>query len=158
MFDELRLDPETGYLYWNMEGAKRHGKRAGCLNQYGYRKVGVRGKLYLEHRVVWLKTYGEWPSATIDHINGIYDDNRPANLRLASMLDQSRNRSRQANNTSGVHGVTWHKQCGRWQAAIRIKGRYIHIGLFDDLEEAAKARAAAERELGFHENHGRAKA
>jgi hypothetical protein len=31
------------------------------------------------------------------------------------------------------------------------------IGTFDDFAEACAARAAAEREYGFHENHGQPK-
>jgi hypothetical protein len=32
----------------------------------------------------------------------------------------------------------------------------LHLGYFKDKSEAIAARRAAEREHGFHENHGRA--
>ena len=49
-----------------------------------------------------------------------------------------------SNNTSGVRGVTWHRRMQRWQARIIFKGQTIHLGYFDSLEDAAKARALAE--------------
>lgn len=49
-----------------------------------------------------------------------------------------------SNNTSGVRGVTWHRRRHRWQARIIFKGQKIHLGYFEKLEDAAKARALAE--------------
>lgn len=50
-----------------------------------------------------------------------------------------------ANNTSGVKGVCWAKETGRWQAGIKKDGRQIYLGQFDTLEAAAAARAQAEQ-------------
>lgn len=41
-------------------------------------------------------------------------------------------------------------------ARLRTGAGTKNLGLFDDLAIAANVRAAAERELGFHPNHGRA--
>jgi hypothetical protein len=38
-----------------------------------------------------------------------------------------------------------------------VDEKQIHLGCFDTLLEAAEARKKAEREYGFHENHGREK-
>lgn len=130
--------------------------RAGCPDKYGYRKIGVSGEIYLEHRVVWRIATGKWPAGTIDHINGVKNDNRPCNLREIEIGDQAMNRPIPRNNTSGVHGVTWHKKTGKWQAGIGLKRRHIYLGLFSDLASAAAARHEAEKKYGFHENHGRA--
>ena len=41
------------------------------------------------HRLVWQHFYGDIPPRqTINHINGIVDDNRPTNLELATMAEQ----------------------------------------------------------------------
>ena len=40
--------------------------------------------------------------------------------------------------SSRFTGVTWHKQDERWQAAIKIDGRSIHLGHFEDETEAAR--------------------
>lgn len=43
----------------------------------------------MAHRVVWAHFNGEIPTGlTINHRNGVRDDNRPANLELATMSEQ----------------------------------------------------------------------
>ena len=51
-----------------------------------------------------------------------------------------------ATNTSGVTGVSWNKRRGKWEAYIQLKGQKIHLGLYDNIEDAAKARARAEED------------
>lgn len=51
-----------------------------------------------------------------------------------------------SHNTSGVTGVSWNKRKVKWEAYIRFKGQQIHLGLYDNIEDAAKARARAEEE------------
>lgn len=80
----LRLDEETGYLYWRSHPRAYKGligQRAGCCNGKGYRQVRVLGSRFLAHRIVFAMTHGRWPDQTIDHINGEKDDNRPCNLQ-----------------------------------------------------------------------------
>lgn len=50
-------------------------------------------------------------------------------------------------NTSGVRGVSWSKQKQDWEAYIKFKGVFYHLGHFKNLEDAAKARARAEENL-----------
>ena len=109
-----------------------------------YRRIQLDGRKYKAHRLAWLYLFGEWPKGQIDHINRNSLDNRIANLRDVSQSENQHNRPEQANNTSGVKGVHWHKQKMRWQAAIRINGKLIHLGLFGTKEEAAYARFHAE--------------
>ena len=49
-------------------------------------------------------------------------------------------------NTSGVKGVSWNARNQKWQATKKFKNKLIHLGYFDTLEDAAKARALAEEE------------
>lgn len=51
-----------------------------------------------------------------------------------------------ATNTSGVTGVSWNKRRGKWEAYIQLQGQKIHLGLYDKIEDAAKARARAEED------------
>ena len=54
-----------------------------------------------------------------------------------------------SNNTSGYTGVYFHKRSGRWVASIRFKGKYYHLGSFDNKNDAVKARQRGEK---LHEN------
>lgn len=55
-------------------------------------------------------------------------------------------RSLRGSNTSGYSGVHWHRRDRKWIARIRIDGRRVHLGGFDDPVKAARAynRAALE--------------
>jgi len=166
----LRLEPETGELYWEYrdlssfqsEGAgkiwnKRFaGKKAGYVNPVnGYMRCRIDGRDFWAHRVVFALVHGRFPNEQIDHIDGDRRNNRPENLREVSDAENKRNSARPSHNTSGVMGVSWHKASGKWRARIRAQGKLVHLGLFRDFDEAVRARKAAEREHGFHANHGR---
>ena len=47
-------------------------------------------------------------------------------------------------NTSGVRGVSWHSQSKKWWAGIAFQKKKIYLGIFDNIEDAAKARKLAE--------------
>lgn len=126
-----------------------------CPEEYGYGHGDIFNERYKAHRVAWALHHGEWPDIDIDHENGDPADNRIKNLRLATKVQNSRNQKRSAANKSGVTGVCWNPRCEKWSAQIKFGGRKYHLGLFRDLNEAAKVRKAAERRHGFHPNHGR---
>lgn len=151
-FDEasklLAYDPKTGVLTWKVArgrfgNAIKAGSVAGTVGGHGYFQVRVHGKRYYAHRLAWLMYTGSWPSKHLDHINGQKTDNRIENLRECSDAQNQQNRGKQANNTSGVQGVCWHKQAKKWHARIEVDGKRINLGLFDTVDEAAQARAAA---------------
>lgn len=77
-----------------------------------------------------------------DHINGNGLDNRRANLRQATHAENSRNRRRARNNTSGFKGVSFHKGKSKWHASMRRQ----HLGYFRTPEVAAIAYDLAVRE------------
>jgi hypothetical protein len=131
--DDILYDPETGE-FW---------RKAGCQGPVGYRQIWFRGRQELEHRVAWFLHYGEWPSEFIDHINGVKNDNRISNLRLATPSQNLQNRGRPKNNTSGRKGVSWIKFYSKWQATIRVGKKNIYLGRFSCIEKAADAYNAA---------------
>jgi hypothetical protein len=57
-----------------------------------------------------------------------------------------------ANSKSGVRGVCHHKASGKWIARVGHFGKIIHVGLFENLEEAAAAVKAKRNELYTHNN------
>lgn len=103
------------------------------------------GTDYRAHRLVWLHVYGVWPLYEVDHINGIRDDNRLCNLRLATRGENSQNRhnQKQANNKSGVLGVCWSTREGKWVASLNLRRRKVHCSYHKRFEDAVAARAKA---------------
>ena len=150
-------NPETGVLLWRVDRGQRvkAGDIAGSINHDGYRKILVRPRVYLAHRVAWALVSDQWPDGEIDHINGLRDDNRIANLRVVSRSVNCRNMALRRTNTSGVSGVSWHRQRRKWHVRVPDgSGGKRHIGLFDTLEQAAAAREEAVRGMGFTQRHG----
>lgn len=168
--DFLQYESESGTLRWRRRGRgmfktqkmadawnnRFAGKEAfTARHSYGYRQGMILNRLYTAHRVIWAMHYGEWPSGAIDHINGDPADNRIRNLRAVSRTENQRNRRVPSNNTSGFIGVSRVKGTMKWEAFIGIDGRSKKLGVFAVKGDAVRARQMAERELGYHENHGR---
>lgn len=79
------LEYRNGRFWWKFsKQGRKLDEPAGSLNGDGYRQINFKGKIYMEHRLVWLYVTGEWPSGFIDHINRDRSDNRFENLREAS--------------------------------------------------------------------------
>lgn len=120
----------------------------------GYFVGQIRGRCLLAHRIVWALANGEWPEHFIDHINGCAGDNRIDNLRAATLVENARNQKRHRTNTTGRTGVHFQKSEGKYAAYMRTGNRKRHLGYFTRFEDACAARAAEEKRLGFHPNHG----
>jgi len=96
-------------------------------------------------RLRWMT--GEWPKDKIDHRDTVRSNNRWSNLREATQADNLHNTGDYATNTSGRKGVSWCKSKYKWRSSIMDRGRYMHLGYFDNIENAAAAYERAAREL-----------
>jgi len=166
--EALQYHPPTGIFVWRTRplshfsslsactttNAKYAGKLAGNSHHSGYSYIQIQNKLYAAHRLAWLYVNGADPEDQIDHINGVRDDNKAANLRVVSHSDNGKNQRMKSNNTSGQTGVCWYRASKKWIAQIRVDGKSKHLGYFDDFGDAVAARKDAEKEAGFHPNHG----
>ena len=165
----LTYEPETGLLFWKERPPSMFRSELSCAwwNQEfagkqafntntgrGYLSGTIFDKTYLTHRIVWLIATGEWPTKFIDHANGNTRDNRLENLSDVDSVENARNQKRNTKNTSGVTGVYWQARTNNWMARIIINKRAKFLGHFKTLEEAAAARAEANRRYGFSERHG----
>jgi hypothetical protein len=144
----LHYDPETG-VFTNRATRNqlaKAGTEAGFVTSpQGYRSIGIKGRQYRSHRLAWLYVYGAWPEGDIDHINGVCDDNRIANLRDVSTSENCQNqRTVRSNSKSGLIGARQFRP-GKWQSQIKVNGRCIHLGTFYSPEEAHAAYIAAKR-------------
>ena len=125
----------------------RKGNIAGYFNLAGYRKTSIDGFQYYNHRLVWLLVNGRWPTKQIDHINGNKGDNRIENLREASLSENSQNRSKQSNCSSGEKCIWWKLDRQRYRVRVGVSGKYHHIGYFKNIQDAVTARDKAIKKL-----------
>lgn len=51
------------------------------------------------------------------------------------------------NNTSGIKGVSYHKQKNKWTSRLSFKGKSYWLGAYNTIEEATTARKIAEEKL-----------
>jgi len=147
-FDALDYDPVTGMFARrgnsHINPRVQEGQRAGSLARDGYRYVRIGKQRYLEHRLAWFMSFGEWPKE-IDHINGVKDDNRIANLRNVTRGQNMANAPRQVNNTSGHKGVSFDKTNRKWIAYVTVAGKQKNLGRFDSINDAVAVRSSAFR-------------
>lgn len=144
---ELFVYEENGFLK----------KRASNVKPYpwyerkdGYYQTMVRGKHYLLHRLVWLYHYGRF-AKEIDHINGNKKDNRIENLRSCTRQENLYNSKKRKDNKTGYKGVVYCpvNPFRPYRAQIRVNGKRIYLGFYDNLTDAGEAyMRAAEKYAG----------
>lgn len=145
----LSYDPDDGIFRWLVRRSNvSAGSIAGGNHGTGYKVIGIDGRLYLAHRLAWFFVHGRWPSDQLDHINGVKDDNRLANLREATTSENHQNMPLPRNNRSGAIGVNHCRSTGRWVAQITTNGQRKTLGRFETVEEASKAYREAKAQ--FH--------
>ena len=137
-----------GHLWWAKPTAKRVrvGQQFGSCYNTGYMVGGLKGKIYLEHRLIWLYHHGVWPKDQVDHINGIKVDNRIENLRECTVQQNNFNR-KSYGKTSKYKGVCWNREKEKWRAQYKYKRKVNHVGYYTTEEEAAEAYRKATEHL-----------
>ena len=158
VMERLSYDTRTGLFKWKCRVAKNvpKGSKAGSLHRKdGYVLIKILRRTYKAHRLAWLIVYGSFPPNQIDHINGNKHDNRIINLRAVTHAENSRNRALDIRNKSGYTGIIYNKKTNKWLARIGGNDKRVHLGYFDNLEDAVEARRIAEINYNYHPNHGR---
>ena len=145
-------DPDTGKFFnqitRNNKGASA-GTEAGCIRSDGYVTISIDRTIYLAHRLAWLYVHGYMPENDLDHIDQDPSNNQISNLREVSRSCNAQNSGNPKDNTSGVKGIYWHKQVGKWHVQITTNRRKAYLGIYDDFDDAVCARLAAEQCLNW---------
>jgi hypothetical protein len=145
----------AGNLYWNLR--KRGVTKGSCAmqdNKGHYFEITYNHKRQRAHRVIWEMHYGPIPKGMqIDHMDGNPRNNYLSNLRLVTRFGNNQNKSKQKNNTSGVPGVSWSKAASKWMSVIMHNRKLIYLGIYENKDDAIKARYAAEDK--YHGNYAR---
>jgi hypothetical protein len=130
--NNLDYDQATGLIIRKTKAMSAQiGDVFGCLcSKTGYLKANFKGKLYNVHRIAYYMGTGTDPSdKQIDHINGIRNDNRIENLRLATNAENNWNKY----NTIGVH---YEKNIKKWRVRLKVNGKRYNGGCFENKEDA----------------------
>jgi hypothetical protein len=146
----LRYDRDTGIIYWAIRsGRSKPGNVAGTVKTDGYIQIRACGGQHYAHRIAWLFEHGKWPDGHIDHIDGDPTNNRISNLRDVSigMNMENQRHAHVSNKSSGLLGVSFDKQTGRWMAKISVSNKTKNLGRFSDQNKAHEAYVAAKRQL-----------
>jgi len=155
------FDYRDGWLYFKVNlvaGGKNKfiGEKAGYPTANGRIALRIDGYACLVHRLVWAWHFGQTPvDMDVHHINGDRSDNRIENLRLASHSNTTAAAGLSKSNTSGLKGVSFCTERGKWVAQITVNYRNIPLGRFDTKEQAhAVYCAAADKYFGVFANFG----
>jgi hypothetical protein len=114
----------------------------------GYGVFLLQGKYLGAHVVSFQWAYGPIPNGLlVDHMCHTRCCVNPAHLRAVTRKQNCENRSgANPNSLSGIRGVSWNKNRGKWTASVKHLGKKINLGYFGDKYEAGRvAQEARER-------------
>lgn len=135
------------HTQWNGECLEWTGDK----NPRGYGKMwDGRGKV-LAYRWWYERTRGPVPEGMeLDHWCRNPACVNPEHLRVCTHKENLENLPNEGRGRSGVRGVAWSSQKGKWYARATHNGREHHGGFFDTVEEAATAVRALRNRLHTH--------
>jgi HNH endonuclease len=149
----LHYDPDTGVFTWLVSrGRVKAGTIAGSKYKASspdiiYIQIMIDGCNHTAHRLAFLYMIGAMPPY-VDHWDTDGTNNMWGNLRECTLTQNQANRRSQLRHksTGNIKGWCWNKANCKWQAYIKINGKTIHLGYFDNHEDAAAAYAKAAAE------------
>jgi hypothetical protein len=142
LLELLHYDPETGVFTRKQSTGKcKAGTVFGCRNGHGYThgwlgRQTAGDKIFKCHHLAWFYVYGEMPTQPIDHIDGVRDNNRIANLRLTNYVlnGQNQRRRKRGSDLSLPFGVT--RNGSGFCARICLDKKVYSLGTFKTPKEA----------------------
>ncbi len=122
-------------VYIDADDVEKFGHLTASIEQVNYRIYVTLPdrKVIGLHRLILDAPKDKW----VDHKDNNPCNNRKANLRLATSQQNSYNRGKNSNNTSGYKGVS--RVNSKWKASIMVSGKNISLGYYLNIISAAKA-------------------
>ena len=153
IFALFDVDVVSGRLFWR-QPPRNHprllGREAGCAipahQGKSYWTVRIGGKGIKRSRLIWTAGTGLAPADCIDHVNGNSLDDRLANLREATVLQNAWNHKKRRRRIALPMGVRL-ANSGRYIARLGFMGEQITIGTFDTIAAAEAAYRAKRKEM-----------
>lgn len=145
--------PNTGKFFWK-NVSKHHkslnGKEAGCIQKTvsgkKYHVIKINGKKYKRGRLMFFYVFKNFPKPCVDHINGNSLDDRIENLREASILENAWNHKNRKKTSKLPMGIRLTKN-NKYQARISFMGKLLHLGIFENVEDAHNCYQLKRKEL-----------
>lgn len=137
----LVITLKNGFNYYaDAEDREMLEKYSWCRAKSGYAVANINGKVTKMQRYLLGVTD---PHILVDHKNRFINDNRKENLRVCTRAENARNKSVSKNCKTGHIGIRITKE-GKYNVRITMDRKEIHIGNYETLDEAIKAREDAE--------------
>jgi hypothetical protein len=134
-----------GRIFTKCNVTSKHGKKGEWIersnnphNITGYIRITIGGKLYYLHRLIMEAFEGE-SDQHVDHIDRNKTNNNYENLHYCTRSENQLNRD-YVDNSKGYY---WDKQKQKWRVRIGIDGKQIHLGYFDNEEDAKQVAQEA---------------
>lgn len=147
------MDNSTHERFWS-----KVDKTADCwnwtaaTNGAGYGVFRFNGKPAKAHRVSYAEAFGQFAAEMdIDHMCHNPRCVKPGHLRVTTNKQNIENRKgANRNSKSGIRGVTWDPQRGKWNAIVTHHGVAHRAGRFDTIEAADHAASLLRAEMFTH--------
>ena len=143
-----KIDGRTGKLV--RSSGKGVGNKGGESNA-PYKGISIKGRVIGAHRLMAMAFLPDFREGLdVDHINNERSDNRPENLRMATVGENLRaKRKKKKGASSQYRGVWWCNTFRKWSASLSMNYKRRNLGYFNCEHEAAKAWNEATLGAGY---------
>jgi hypothetical protein len=133
IFHGFSYDTDTGIIRREFRTPNGRPPKDITQKSHGYLAFRHLNTTILCHRLAFHIMGIDPTGKEVDHINGIKDDNRWANLRLVTTRENQGNRV--AHREGKLVGGYYNKADRKYQGSINFQGKYVYYGQFDTEQE-----------------------
>ena len=147
--EDSRTGNVVGYTWVDVADAPRVAMHRWRKTDSGYVTTKIDGKVFSLHRFLMNPPDGY----EIDHIDGDRLNNRRANLRVVTQLQNSQNKP--TSGATGHRGVFWEEKKNLYRVIVVREGKRYSGGRHRNLEDAIARAKELRAELFTHHNEDR---